>query len=157
MRLWTNRSNCSGCLAVGLAVGLAFSAAQASAQDVAAEAWRLEKSGDGEQALGTLRQATVATPNDPVALRAYAEFLERHHDPAAREAYTRLSQLLQRTNGSTEQRAAVAQRLAVLDLLAGDRDWEQTPGLRSGAALRPRESGFRACRQALHRGRRWDH
>jgi hypothetical protein len=104
------------------AVGLVFSAAWATGQDAATQAWRLESGGDGEQALASLRQAAAATPNDPATLRAYAEFLERHHDPAAREAYSRLSQLLQRTNASAEQRAAVAQRLAVLDLLAGDRD-----------------------------------
>ncbi|HEV8415448.1 MAG TPA: hypothetical protein VGQ49_17805 [Bryobacteraceae bacterium] len=104
------------------AVGLVFSAAWATGQDAATQAWRLESGGDGEQALAGLRQAAAATPNDPATLRAYAEFLERHHDPAAREAYSRLSQLLQRTNASAEQRAAVAQHLAVLDLLAGDRD-----------------------------------
>jgi hypothetical protein len=105
-----------------LAVGLVFSAAWAAGQDAATQAWRLESGGDGEQALASLRQAATATPNDPATLRAYAEFLERHHDPTAREAYSRLSQLLQRTNASAEQRAAVAQHLAVLDLLAGDRD-----------------------------------
>ncbi|HTM49510.1 MAG TPA: hypothetical protein VL285_12540, partial [Bryobacteraceae bacterium] len=55
-------------------------------------------------------------------MRAYAEFLDRHHDPAAREAYSRLAQALQRTSAPAEQRAAVARRLAVLDLLAGDRE-----------------------------------
>jgi hypothetical protein len=118
MRLWTNRSKCLP----WLAVGLVFSAAWAYGQDVATQAWRLESGGDGEQALESLRRAATAAPNDPVVLRAYAEFLERHHDPAAREAYGRLSQLLQRTNAPAEQRAAVAQRLAVLDLLAGDRE-----------------------------------
>jgi len=101
---------------------LVFSAAWATGQDLAAEAWRLESTGDGEQALRTLQQAATAAPNDPVSLRAYAEFLDRHHDPAARETYARLGQLLQRTSAPAEQRAAVARRLAVLDLLAGDRE-----------------------------------
>jgi hypothetical protein len=108
-----------------LAVCLVFSAAGATGQDVAtlaSAAWRLESGGDGEQALASLRRTATAAPNDPVAQRAYAEFLERHHDPAARETYARLSQLLQRTNAPAEQRAAVAQRLAILDLLAGDRE-----------------------------------
>jgi hypothetical protein len=105
-----------------LAVGLVFSAAWAAGQDAANQAWRLEKSGDGEQALASLKQAATATPNDPATLLAYAEFLERHHDPGAREAYSRLGQLLQRTNGSAEQRVAIARHLAVLDLLAGDRE-----------------------------------
>jgi len=118
MRLWTNRSKCNQ----GLAIGLVFSAMCAAGQDLATQAWRLESGGDGEQALASLRKAATSTPNDPGAVRAYAEFLERHHDPAAREAYGRLSQLLQRTGAPAEQRAAVAQRLAVLDLLAGDRE-----------------------------------
>src|ERR1700733_2606794 len=121
MRLWAKRSRCSR----WLAVGLEFSAAWATGQDLAtraAAAWRLESSGDGEQALASLRQAATNAPNDPVALRAYAEFLERHHDAGARETYGRLDQLLQRTSAPAEQRAAVAQRLAVLDLLAGDRE-----------------------------------
>src|SRR6478609_8513322 len=95
-----------------LAVCLVFSAG-ATGQDratLATTAWRLESGGDGEQALASLRQAAAAAPNDPVALRAYAEFLERHHDPAAREVYARLGQLLQRTAAPAEQRAAVAQR-----------------------------------------------
>lgn len=118
MRLWKNPSKRNR----WLAAALVFSAAGATGQNLAAEAWRLESGGDGEQALRQLRQAAVAAPNDPVPLRVYAEFLERHHDPAAREAYTRLSQLLQRTSAPGDQRAVVAQRLAVLDLLAGDRE-----------------------------------
>jgi len=118
MRLWTNRSKRHR----WLAVGLVFSAVLATGQDLASQAWRLESGGDGEQALGSLRQAAAATPNDPAALRAYAEFLERHHDPGAREAYGRLGQLLQRTGAPAEQRATVAYRLAVLDLLAADRE-----------------------------------
>src|SRR4029077_6745339 len=103
------------------AVCLAFSAC-AGGQDLATQAWRLESGGEGEQALTGLRQAAAATPNDPAALRAYAEFLERHHDPAAREIYARLGQVLQRTSAPADQRAAIAQRLAILDLLAGDRE-----------------------------------
>ena len=118
MRLWTFQSKRSA----WLAMAVVFSATWAIGQDFAAEAWRLERAGDGEQALRQLRQAATSTPNDPGALRAYAEFLDRHHDPATRETYTRLSQLLQRTNAPAEQRASVAQRLAVLDLLSGDRE-----------------------------------
>src|SRR6185369_17259350 len=110
MRLCTDRSKRNR----WLAVALVFSAAWATGQDLAAEAWRLENSGDAEQAVRRLRQATTAAPNDPVPLRAYAEFLDRHGDSGAREAYVRLSQLLQRTGAPAEQRAAVAQRLAVL-------------------------------------------
>ncbi|MCU1335043.1 MAG: hypothetical protein JWO19_624 [Bryobacterales bacterium] len=118
MRLWTDRSKRSR----WLGVALLFSAAWATAQDLAKEAWRLESTGDAEQAFRRLKQAAAAAPNDPVPLLAYAQFLDAHHDPSAREAYGRLAQALQRTNAPNEQRAAVAQRLAVLDLLAGDRE-----------------------------------
>jgi len=118
MRLCMDRSKRSR----WLAVVLVFSGVWATGQDLAAEAWRLENGGDGEQALRNLRQAATSAPNDAAALRAYAEFLDRHHDPAARDAYTRLAQALQRTGAPAEQRAAVAKRLAVLDLLAGDRE-----------------------------------
>ena len=118
MQLWTNRSKRSR----WLAAALVFSAAWATGQGLAAEAWRLENSGDAEQALRRLRDAATSAPNDAAALRAYAEFLDEHRDPAAREAYARLSQVLERTGAPAEQRAEVAQRLAVLDLLAGDRE-----------------------------------
>ena len=123
MRLWTDRWKPSrSARGRWLAVALAFSCAWAAGQDLAAEAWRLENSGDGEQALRHLKQAATAAPSDPAALRIYAEFLDRHHDPAARETYAQLGQLLQRTSAPAEQRAAVAQRLAVLELLAGNRE-----------------------------------
>jgi hypothetical protein len=118
MRQWTSRSKRHR----WLAAGVVFSAMWTTGQDLPSQAWRLERGGDGEQALAILRQAATASPNDAAALRAYAGFLERHHDAGAREAYNRLSQLLQRTGAPADQRAAVAQRLAVLDLLAGDRE-----------------------------------
>jgi hypothetical protein len=118
MRLFTDRSTCR----LWLAVGLVFSAAWATGQDPAADAWRLESGGDGDQAFRNLRQAALAAPNDAVSLRAYAEFLDRHRDPATREVYTRLGQALERSGAPAAQRAAVAERLAVLDLLAGDRE-----------------------------------
>ena len=117
MRLWTDLSKCCR----WLPAALILSAPWATGQDLAAEAWRLESGGDAEQAGRNLRQAAASAPNDPSTLRAYAEFLDQHRDPAAREAYARLSQLLQRTNAPAAQRASAAQRLAVLDLLAGDR------------------------------------
>ena len=118
MWLWTDRSTRNR----WLALAIVYSAAAAAGQDLTAEAWRLESSGDAEQAVRRLRQAATSASNDPVPLRAYAEFLDRHHDPAAREAYGRLAQALQRTNAPAEQRTAIAQRLAVLELLAGNRE-----------------------------------
>ena len=89
-------------------------------QDLPAQAWQLEINGEGAQARERLHRAVEAAPNDPETLRAYAEFLDRHRDPGAREAYDRLAQALKRTGAPQAQRAAVARRQAILDLVAGD-------------------------------------
>src|SRR4051794_19759389 len=69
-----------------------------------------------------LRQAATAAPNNVAAQRAYAEFLDLYRAPEARATYARLIDALDRSNAPAPERAAAAQRLAVLDLLAGDRD-----------------------------------
>ena len=51
------------------------------------------------------------------ALEAYAQFLDRHHDPAARDVYEKLLKVAQ-----GDQRVFAARRLVILDLVAGDRD-----------------------------------
>jgi hypothetical protein len=89
------------------------------AQDFAGEIWQLESKGDALQARERLQKAAEASPRDPAALRAYAEFLDRHRDPSARTVYTSLERLLA---PNAPERAAILRRLAVLDLLAGDRD-----------------------------------
>jgi hypothetical protein len=91
-----------------------------SAQDLGSEAWQLETKGEAVEAQARLRKAVEAAPNDASALRAYAEFLDRHRDPAARGIYAKLSQSLERSSASRELRASVARREAVLDLIAGD-------------------------------------
>jgi hypothetical protein len=90
-----------------------------SAQDTAGEIWQMESKGDAMQALERLQKAADASPRDPAALRAYAEFLDRHRDPAARAVYAKLDQALAR---NAPDRAAVLRRLVILDLLAGDRE-----------------------------------
>src|SRR5579872_5911655 len=90
------------------------------AQDLSGEAWQLEIKGEALQARERLQRAAESSPNNADALRAYAEFLDRHRDPAAREAYGKLDQALARANAPREQRAAVARREAILDLIAGD-------------------------------------
>src|SRR5580658_8351539 len=90
-----------------------------SAQDTAGEIWQMESKGDALQALEQLERAAVASPRDASALRAYAEFLDRHRDPSARAVYARLDQALPR---NAPERVAVLRRLVILDLLAGDRD-----------------------------------
>src|SRR5882724_3019719 len=85
-----------------------------AAQDLASEAWQLENKGEALQAHERLQRAAEASPNDAATLRAYAEFLDRHRDPSAREVYGKLAQALSRANAPKEQRASVARRQAVL-------------------------------------------
>ncbi len=66
----------------------------ASAQNPGADAWQLEARGEGGQAREQLQKASDAAPGNAAALRAYAEFLDQHRDPAAREVYTRLERVL---------------------------------------------------------------
>ncbi len=90
-----------------------------SAQDPASEIWQLESKGDAMQARERLQKAADTSPGDAGALRAYAEFLDRHRDPSARAVYAKLDQTLAR---NSPERAAVLRRMVILDLLAGDRD-----------------------------------
>jgi len=85
-----------------------------AADDLSLRAWQLESKGDAAGAREFLQKASQS--GTPEALEAYAQFLDRHHNPAAREAYEKL---LTATQG--DQRAFAARRLAVLDLLADDR------------------------------------
>ncbi len=95
------------------------------------DAWTLEVRGQAAEARMRLERAANATPagsqGNPAAVRAYAEFLDRYHDPAARTVYARLAQLLDASSSKASgapaaERAAVHRRLASLDLAAGDRD-----------------------------------
>ena len=103
----------------GMLCTLCIATLGAMAQDSGGEAWQLEIKGEALQARARLQKAAESA-NDVGALRAYAEFLDRHRDPAAREVYSKLDQALARSNAPREQRAAVARREAILDLLAGD-------------------------------------
>ncbi|HXP85170.1 MAG TPA: hypothetical protein VN841_10645 [Bryobacteraceae bacterium] len=116
----SSRGNVTGALA--LLMFAAGSGLPARCQDLAADAWRLESRGEAGQAQERLKDAAASATATPAVLRAWAEFLEREHDPAARQAYEKLAAALDRTAAPREQRAAVARRLAILDLEAGDRD-----------------------------------
>src|SRR5579871_6622043 len=87
----------------------------AAADDLYLRAWQLESKGDPSAARELLERS--AQNGDAESLEAYAQFLDRHHDPSARDVY---SKLLATAQG--QQRADAARRLAILDLLAGDRD-----------------------------------
>ncbi len=86
----------------------------ASAQDLEMRAWQMESKGDAVGARDFLARSAQAGGFD--AMYAYAQFLDRHHDPEARAEY---ENALKTAQGS--QRASVAHRLVELDLLAGSR------------------------------------
>jgi hypothetical protein len=107
---------------LGLGAGSLFIQSAEAQGDLSREASQLESKGEAAQAADLLRQNALRAPDNAAGLRAYADFLDRHRDPGAREAYERLAAVLTRTNASQDQRAWVARRLAALDMLAGDRD-----------------------------------
>ena len=103
-----------------LFVTLGPGAARGAAQDLTSEAWQLELKGDASEAHARLQKAVQEAPDNVSALRAYAEFLDRHRDPAARGVYSRLDAVLAAAHAANAERAAVARREAILDLIAGD-------------------------------------
>ncbi len=88
------------------------------ADDFAARAWQMESKGDAAEARDYLQRAAQTGGVD--AKLAYAQFLDRHRDPAARDAYENVWQAAR-----GDQRELAARRLVVLDLIAGDRDAAQ--------------------------------
>ena len=82
---------------------------------------KMEASGDVAGARAALAHAVDSDPASVTALTDYAEFLERYGDPAGAEAYTRLLTALRRS-GDTVRAAAIAKRIALLDLMAGGGD-----------------------------------
>jgi len=64
----------------------------------------MESSGDSAGARAALAHAAQSNPSDARALTAYAEFLDRYGDPAAREAYSKLLAQLRTLPGVSEVR-----------------------------------------------------
>ncbi|MBV8821117.1 MAG: hypothetical protein JO022_22360, partial [Acidobacteriaceae bacterium] len=85
------------------------------ADDIGLKAWELEAKGDAAGAKALLQKEAAGASASADALRAYAEFLDRHHDPGTRAVYERL------LNASTgASRASAARRLVLLDVYAED-------------------------------------
>ena len=89
-------------------------------QDVAAQAQKLERAGEVVKARALLARAADSGSRDVAALRAYAQFLDRYNDPARRQVYERWLNA-----AAAGDRAVIARRLALLDLVAGDREAAQ--------------------------------
>src|ERR1700733_12840462 len=89
-----------------------------AAEDFAVHAWQIESKGDAADARDYLQRASQTGGVE--AKLAYAQFLDRHRDPAARDAYEKVWD-----SARGEQRELAARRLVLLDLIAGDRDRAQ--------------------------------
>src|SRR5262245_6795565 len=92
-----------------------------SAQSSPDQIRKMEASGDIAGARLVLARAVDANPKSVPALTAYAEFLDRYGDKGSRDAYNKLLGVL-RTSGDRERTGVIARRLAILELLAGDRE-----------------------------------
>lgn len=88
------------------------------AGDLASRVREMEVRGQARDALQTLQDALKSNPKDAATLAQYATFLDRRGDPRARGAYQNV--VAAAGAGSPEGRHAL-RRLAVLNLLAGDR------------------------------------
>jgi hypothetical protein len=83
------------------------------ADDFTTHAWQMESKGEATEARDYLQHAAQTGAID--AELAYAEFLDRHRDPAARAEYEKIWNA-----AKGEQRLSAARRLVLLDLIAGD-------------------------------------
>ncbi len=83
--------------------------------DIGRRAWELETQGDTAAARDLLQKSANGAVNDLSAQLAFAQFLDRHRDAAAVAAYERALAL------PGADRKAIAKRLAILDMRAGNR------------------------------------
>src|SRR5581483_11394161 len=79
---------------------------------------KMEAAGDFAGARAALSHDLDSNPNSVSSLTNYAEFLERYGDPGCREIYNRLATALRRS-GDSAHADAVAQRVALMDLMDG--------------------------------------
>jgi hypothetical protein len=97
-------------------IGSVLMMGTAAAQDPAAQAARLEAGGDALGARKVLEEAAQAPGASGAVLEAYARFLDSYRSPGARDAWVKAAAQL-----SGAQKTAALKRVALLDLLSGDR------------------------------------
>lgn len=96
-------------------LGVCFAGLGLAASESAMRARQLEKSGDMAGARELLRRTGTAASASAEDVAAWAEFLDRKRDPGTRAAYEKLM-----TVASPREKARIAKRLLVLDLLTED-------------------------------------
>ena len=87
-----------------------------SGQDLGTQAWQLKQRGEANGARELLEASVKNSPNSVGAWKAYAEFLDRHGDAAARKSYEKLHSL----SSDQQDKQTITRRLVLLNLLAGD-------------------------------------
>ena len=105
-------------LAALMTLVVTASLAAAPVAESIARATELERSGQALDARALLGEAAEQNPRDIQALLAYAQFLDRHDDPKAFEAY----QAVLNSGAGGDQARLAARRAALLALEAGDPD-----------------------------------
>ncbi len=104
---------------VAVLLGLLVIGSAQSANDTVGQAIDLEKKGQSAEARLLLRRAAGGAGASVETLTAYAEFLDRYHDPEAVQAYEKVLAALG-SAGSSEKRASISRRLVILSLIRGD-------------------------------------
>lgn len=96
-------------------LGVGLSALGFAASESATRARQMEKAGDSAGARELLRRTAGAANASADDLAAWAEFLDRRRDPGTRAAYDRVL-----AAATAPEKARIARRLMVLDMLADD-------------------------------------
>jgi len=90
-----------------------------SASEALDRAHKFEEAGDSAAAREIFLLSLKQTPRDVELQSAFAEFLERYHDPSARARY-RQAAAAWKAAGRDQSAAAAARRAVLLDLIEGD-------------------------------------
>src|SRR5574340_1252619 len=97
---------------VGVVLGALVLGSTLGGSETISQAVNLEKRGEAAEARTLLQRAARNPAADAETLTAYAEFLDRYHDPETRPAYEKALAALE-SAGSPEKRSAIARRLVL--------------------------------------------
>lgn len=100
-----------------LLAAVAMSTSLLLAQDPIQQSWQLEMKGETAGAREMLERVMQSSPGNFGYARAYAEMLERYHNPGAKAAYENALALMKSAGAPTADQIAVERRLRVIDAL----------------------------------------
>ncbi|MDE3195992.1 MAG: hypothetical protein KGN84_06600, partial [Acidobacteriota bacterium] len=114
-----------GSTAVVLTVALTYCVPAVAVNETVDRARQMEDTGNAAGARALLAQAVQSSSSDAELLTAYADCLERTHDPEARATFRKAAAEWKKQNRLT-QAIAAERRAVMLDLIAGDRATAET-------------------------------